>query len=176
MLESSGLVPSGDGRRHVSTLGISSGGGVALHVCQSFSGKQSPRRQVLVCPWVNYDWENLFPSMDGNSCHDLVVTQAVNDYVKGLTERMAGGAEHRTTISPLGKSMAFSTETLVISSENEVTFDEGAELVRKIRGEGGSVEFFTQKYLAHVYCLISFLPEAIIAQNKMADFLKKEVE
>ena len=173
LLESSGRIPGGNGRLHVSTLGISSGGGVALHVCQSFSGKQAPNKQVLVCPWVHYDWLDLYPSMELNAAHDLVVTQSVNEYVKRLTKVMAGGEEHRTSISPLGKSVKFDgTRTLVVASEHEVTFDETAALVIKIKEVGGHVELYSKPFLPHVFCLISFLPEAVESQHKMAEFLK----
>ena len=63
LLDDSGRVTSGS---QVSVLGISSGGGAALDLIQKMSAKAAkyqPRCAVLISPWVHFDWENLFPSL-----------------------------------------------------------------------------------------------------------------
>ncbi|GMH64778.1 hypothetical protein TrLO_g4859 [Triparma laevis f. longispina] len=169
----SGRVGSG---KQVSILGISSGGGLALRLCQQMVATGNPDLQlassILLCPWVHYDWENLYPSMHENIVHDLVVTQSVYEYVVPLAETMAGGKENRLTVSPLGDSCSGLCPTFILASTHEVTYDEDAALAKKCKDAGVDVEFFTKEYLCHVFCLIPHLPESKEGMKKAVDFIR----
>lgn len=173
----SNLTPSAPTLRRSSLLeGISSGGGLALRLCQQMVATGNPDLQlassILLCPWVHYDWENLYPSMHENIVHDLVVTQSVYEYVVPLAETMAGGKENRLTVSPLGDSCSGLCPTFILASTHEVTYDEDAALAKKCKDAGVDVEFFTKEYLCHVFCLIPHLPESKEGMKKAADFIK----
>mmetsp|Transcript_20128 Transcript_20128/g.41932 ORF Transcript_20128/g.41932 Transcript_20128/m.41932 type:complete len:400 (-) Transcript_20128:42-1241(-) len=173
LVQKSGLVSSGS---QVSVLGISSGGGLACRLCQQVvsSGDRSlqPASSILLCPWVHYDWENLFPSLTENVMHDLVVTQSVYEYVVPLAETMAGGAENRLKVSPLGDPMEGVCPTFICASTHEVTYDEDKALHEKMKAAGVDVEFYTKEYLCHVFCLIPHLPESKECMERAARFMR----
>ncbi len=178
LVKKSGRVNSGS---QVSILGISSGGGLALRLQQIMAAEiqddkdcgLQPRSSVLICPWVHYDWETLFDSMIENHKHDLVVTQSVFDYVVPLSERMAGGKQNRTTVSPLGKEMKGCCETLILCSEHEVTWGEDYALKEKMEKSGVKVTFLSWKYMCHVWCLVPLIPEATESMAAVHRFLRK---
>mmetsp|Transcript_25975 Transcript_25975/g.48997 ORF Transcript_25975/g.48997 Transcript_25975/m.48997 type:complete len:395 (-) Transcript_25975:84-1268(-) len=173
LINESGKVASGS---QVSVLGISSGGGLALRLCQQIAATKDPKLQlassILLCPWVHYDWENLFPSLKENVVHDLIVTQAVYDYVVPLAETMAGGAENRLKVSPLSDPCTGICPTFILASTHEVTYDEDLALYEKCKAEGVDVQFFTKEYLCHVFCLIPHLPESKEGMKAAVDFMK----
>jgi len=118
------------------------------------------------------DWENLFPSLKENVVHDLIVTQAVYDYVVPLAETMAGGAENRLKVSPLSDPCTGICPTFILASTHEVTYDEDLALYEKCKAEGVDVQFFTKEYLCHVFCLIPHLPESKEGMKAAVDFMK----
>jgi acetyl esterase/lipase len=145
---SSGLV---DSSAQVSMLGISSGGGVSLHVSQMMANTVGHpiKSQALICPWVHYDWQNLYPSMLANTVQDLIVTQRCQEYVSPISPSMAGGLATRLTVSPLGKKMAKKTKTLIICSAHEVTADEDYALYQQMVDEGVDVEINVKEWMCH---------------------------
>lgn len=180
-LISSGRVRSGV---DVQVLGISSGGGLAVRLCQvlaadkGFPKENMPGAQVLICPWVHYDWHSLYPSMINNNVHDLVVTQSVYEYVnrKEVILAMVGGESQRLKVSPLGKSMSGLPRTLTVCSKHEVTCDEDTALHEKMRKEGVEAKILQREYMCHVWCLVPMLPEAKETMDEVREWMAETWE
>lgn len=169
-----------DDASNVTILGISSGGGLAVRLMQhialnkEFYGGVTVKNAVLICPWVNYDIENLPKSLVENTVHDLIVHQGVFSYVIPFGPRMAemsDGKSNYRKVSPIFHSMKGLPKLCVISSDHECTSDETYDLVEKCRKAGVEVKHHSQKYLCHVYALLPFLPEAQAAEKQIVDFL-----
>jgi len=168
-----------DTAEDITVFGISSGGGLALKLMQHIHASEDFDEQVsagvLICPWVNYNIDNLPRSLKENTKHDLVVHGGVYDYVLPLASAMAmvDGAPQYKTVSPIFGSMRGLPNLLVISSNHEVTTDETYELVGKCKEAGVNVVHHSQNYLSHVFALLPFLPEAKIAMAVIESFLKR---
>ena len=180
LVSESGKVSSG---KQVSIVGISSGGGLAVRLCQELAKKKAKRDKkfgaaslVLISPWVHYDWENLFDSMKQNTHHEIIVTQAVSDYITPMAEVVAGGAKFRTKVSPLAYSMEGLPTTFLLSSMHEVTWDEDKALHEKCVKANVDVTFHTVKYLSHLFCFLPFIPESADCMDAMAKFVKQKFQ
>ncbi|GMH58188.1 hypothetical protein TrRE_jg1330 [Triparma retinervis] len=178
-LLSSGRVSSGSS---IQVLGISSGGGLAVRLCQVLAATRPPEdmpaSQALICPWVHYDWHSLYPSMLGNHVHDLVVTQSVYEYVnrRDVIMAMVGGEENRLKVSPLGKSMKGLPRTLTVCSKHEVTCDEDEALHEKLGKEGVEAKLLQREYMCHVWCLVPMLPEAKETMEEVGEWMRETWE
>jgi monoterpene epsilon-lactone hydrolase len=161
---------------HIKLLGISSGGGLALnamqHVQQHFPDKQASGA-VLIGPWLDYDQENIRPSMLAHAHIDLSVNLSIMEFTLPLTQKyMIGDGVNGFDISPINKSMEGMPKMLVLASTHEVTIDENRELVEKLEKAGRDVEFYTAKYLCHAFPMIAgFMPEGMAAENKIIHWL-----
>merc|ERR1711871_1802789 len=174
------LVESGrvKGGEDIQVLGISSGGGLAVRLGQEIRDKGYPKSympagQVLICPWVHYDWHSLYPSMIHNNHHDLVVTQSVYEYVNdpSVILAMVGGEDNRLKVSPLGKGMEGLPRTITICSEHEVTTDEDVAMHEKMVKEGVDAKLLQKKFMCHVWCLVPMLPEAKDTMDQVREWM-----
>ena len=86
---------------------------------------------------------------------------------------MVGGVDNRISESPLANTMKGLPETMVTYSNHETTSDEDRALAGRMREEGVVVYEDTQDFLPHVFCLVSHLPESIVCQGRIVEFLKE---
>jgi acetyl esterase/lipase len=208
---------------NVCVLGLSSGGALALRLLQliaerhqyqppedltpsflapivdKMAPKCAPKCAVFLGPYIDYTMPKK-GSFLHYSKHDLVVTEAVQDYclpylndfiprlgddLNGSNSIRGGGGESKNTnqphnstgrkiYSPVHRSFrgVSPTSLCFVVSEHEVTFDMTIEAANKAREEGCDVTVGVWKYMCHVWpCLQSMIPEGKIAM----DFTKRYI-
>jgi len=172
----------------VMMLGISSGGGTALRVCQlarapdserlEYFGKEEkalpqPAGAILLGPFVKYDEPT--PSMRQYTCIDWIVNQSVVEAIEPLKNQMCGGADKVFQCSPLHHSMEGICPLMISVSEHECLIDEDTMLARKATDAGVDVELHLQPHMPHVYQLLAaFLPEARQAEERIMAWVRSK--
>lgn len=126
----------------VTIMGDSAGGNLAAAVCQKArdTGDFLPRRQILIYPCVNNNYEenNGFASVTENGDEYLLTRRNMADYL----EYYQGSDEDRTNpyFAPLMASdFSGLPRALVITGEFDPLRDEGEEYARRMRNAGVDV-------------------------------------
>jgi len=170
--------------------GISAGAGVLVNALQcarstdpklrkwAFYGADptpQPAGAMLIGPFVDFTIPATNESaMVKNSYTDFIVTQRVLELCAPLFMSGEGSQERLRGLSPLYKDLSGLCPIHVSYSLREATTDMCAELVKRLKAAGNEVDTFTTPYLGHVFqVLLSFLPEAVEAENAAVRFMRK---
>jgi len=172
-------------------LGISSGGGAVLRVCQLARASQQEREEyfgsergevppgapqpagaILLGPFVKYT--KVEGSMLDNCKYDLIVSPRVLEAILPSRCVMAGGEDRLVICSPLAQTMEGLPPLMISVSEHECLIDEDLLLAEKAQAAKVDVELSTRPYMPHVYQMLSpFVPEAAEEEQKIFDWMRR---
>ena len=212
---------------NVCLYGLSSGGALALRLLQliaerhqhqppkeltpsflapvvdKMTSKCAPRCAMFLGPYIDYTMPKK-GSFLHYAKHDLVVTEAVQDYglpylnffiprlgedLKndgsknnnggGCGDDQPGNATGRKIYSPVHRSFRGMSPTSLcfVVSEHEVTYDMTVQAANKARAEGCDVTVAVWKYMCHVWpCLQSMVPEGKQAMDFSKQYLRSHMK
>jgi epsilon-lactone hydrolase len=176
-------------------LGISSGGAICVRLMQfiaEFQRKEKllqpymskilddpnmkmPKGAILFGPYVDYTAEKK-GSFLHYPRHDLVVTEAVQDYCLPYLDGFIPEGKRRE-YSPVYRSMEGLPPMCVTVSEHESVYDMTIELVNKARAQGVPVTVGVWKYMCHVFSfLLAFVPEGRLSMEFVCDWIRQQSE
>mmetsp|Transcript_1044 Transcript_1044/g.2267 ORF Transcript_1044/g.2267 Transcript_1044/m.2267 type:complete len:613 (+) Transcript_1044:60-1898(+) len=210
---------------NVCLYGLSSGGALAIRLLQliaerhkhqpqkeltpsflalvvdKMTSKCAPRCAMFLGPYIDYTLPKK-GSFLHYAKHDLVVTEAVQDYglpyLNGFIPRLGDdlkndgiennnnnnndqpdNATGRKIHSPVHRSFngMSSTSLCFVVSEHEVTYDMTVEAANKARAEGCDVTVAVWKYMCHVWpCLQAMVPEGKQAMDFSKQYVRIHME
>jgi epsilon-lactone hydrolase len=138
-------------------------------------GTMMPAGAVLASPYIDYS-ADLDPSGSfvQYSCHDLIVTEAVQQVGLPYLNTHMGPSGNRTTNSPLYHTMKYLPPLCVIVSQHETVYDETMRFIRMARQAGVPVTVGIWKYMCHVFLFFNgFIPEAQQAMDFICTWYKE---
>jgi len=168
------------GRRRVLLVCDSAGASLALLAMQRIASKRDrkgednavdrvamPCGAVLLSPIADISHENLVSGLTAE--RDLLLSRALLEFCCKTAAK-----EHcRKGLSPLYGSLWGLPPLLVLSSRNEILFQDAARLCHQARASGVDVTEDFVDDLFHVYPLLyPFLPESVRAMSRMRRWMK----
>ncbi len=125
-------------------------------------GSMMPSGAVLASPYLDYS-ADLDPhgSFVQYSCHDLIVTEAVQEVGLPYLNSHMGPSGNRTVHSPFHHTLQNLPPLCVIVSQHETVYDETIRFIHAARSAGVPVTVGLWKYMCHVFLFFNgFIPEA----------------
>jgi acetyl esterase/lipase len=138
-------------------------------------GTMMPSGAVLASPYLDYS-ADLDPhgSFVQYSCHDLIVTEAVQEVGLPYLNTHMGPSGNRTTNSPFFHTMKHLPPLCVIVSQHETVYDETMRFIHNARNAGVPVTVGIWKYMCHVFLFFNgFIPEAQQAMDFICTWYKE---
>ena len=154
--------------RKVYIAGDSSGGGLALGVCQSFLDNDTiqPDGIILMSPWVDLTLNN--PDIEKYRKSDPIV-QVENDRIWGeLWLNGLSATDYK--VSPLFGKTTGLAKTLIFVGTREVLYPDNILLYNKLKENGVDASIVVGNGLNHVYPIYP-IPEAKKAIERIVHFI-----
>lgn len=156
--------------KKVTMMGDSSGGGLALGLCEYFreKGIEQPDELVLLAPWTDVTLSN--PDIPKYEKVDPRLNVAP---ARVWGEAWAGGADLRDyRVSPLYGDVTGLCNVTVIVGTHDILYPDCLVLAEKLKSAGVPCDVIVGKNLDHVYPVYP-MPEAAAAVNQIADIVKR---
>ena len=174
-------------------LGLSSGGAICVRLMQYIAEYQRnedllqpymervlnddsvkmPKGAILFGPYLDYTVEKK-GSFLHYARHDLIVTEAVQDYGLPYLEKFIPKGKRRE-YSPVYRSMEGLAPICMHISEHESVYDSCISLTNQARAQGVQVTLGVWKYMCHVFTFLNaFVPEGQVSMNIACDWIRKK--
>ena len=140
-------------------------------------GSMMPSGAVLASPYLDYS-ADLDPhgSFVQYSCHDLIVTEAVQEVGLPFLNSHMGPSGNRTVNSPFSHTFQNLPPLCVIVSQHETVYDESIRFIHAARSAGVPVTVGLWKYMCHVFLFFNgFIPEARQAMDFISTWYKDHI-
>ena len=145
------------------------------YISSLLDGTMMPSGAVLASPYLDYS-ADLDPhgSFVQYRCHDLVVTEAVQEVGLPYLNTHMGPSGNRTTNSPLYHTMKHLPPLCIVVSQHETVYDETMRFIHAARRDGVPVTVGVWKYMCHVFLFFNgFIPEAKQAMDFICSWYKE---
>ena len=150
-------------------MGDSSGGGLALALCEHWAerGIKQPSTTILFSPWVDLTLSN--PEIDRY--------QRVEPLISAASERIWGRLWaqdldlHDPLVSPMFGNMSGLGKVMLFSGDREILYPDLCKLYETMKLQGVDVTFTVGRGMNHVYQVYP-IPEARKALNKLVETIQ----
>lgn len=152
---------------NVILIGDSAGAGYALSIILQAKKLKLPlpKKMILISPWTVIEGKNL-----SSSKTDLFTKEEVKLFGKNWRGKIKK-TDYR--VSPYYGDFKNLPQTQIYTGTGEVLYKDIISLYKKMKEANVEVELIEHEELGHIYPLLSKIPEAKKAKEKIIEFIKK---
>lgn len=167
------LIGLGYEARNIVVAGDSAGGNLALVTLQRIrnSGQPLPAAGFFLSPLVDFRFDT--PAYEDNAERDPAFTLEAIDLVRELYLPQHVDIDD-PRLSPIRGDFSGLPPLLFFAGGQELLRDDAVLAVEEARAHGVNADVRIEEDMAHVYPLLSFLPEAQRAMAEIVDFLLEQ--